>query len=49
MNFPKPADPHHMRNAAGVVPIGLISLGRKRFLHMDGLDDYHDADACLVH
>jgi hypothetical protein len=24
-----------------VIPIGLISLGRKRFLHMDGLDDDH--------
>jgi hypothetical protein len=38
MNHPEQANAHHLRNAAGIVPIRLVAHRRQRRLHLPGID-----------
>src|SRR4051812_40657303 len=41
MHRPIEADPHHLRNAASIVPIGLVHLRAEHRLRMASLDADH--------
>ena len=46
MHRAKQIDPHHLRNAAGIIAIGLVRLGLQECLGVPGLDADH-WKACL--